>query len=255
MRRLSAAILAALFAVGLCVPASFAAASTSKAVPKVVFVAGRGRRHRWLSRTGARRRGHRAALHARRHRALLARCDVARGQGGDHRRLAGRLHGPRERLAEPLSRRPLPADPGRLRAQPGGRRDDSTHQYFGEADIAAQIKLAKNAVVLLNHLCYASGNSEPGLPEGTLDQAQPAGRQLCGRVHQGRCCGGRCRGLVEPVVHGQGDPRRRPIDPDGVAGRARARMATEPRSPARAARATSPRWTPRRRHPGSPDRS
>jgi hypothetical protein len=26
--------------------------------------------------------------------------------------------------------------------------------------------------VLLNHLCYASGNSEPGLPEGTLDQAR-----------------------------------------------------------------------------------
>ena len=38
--------------------------------------------------------------------------------------------------------------------------------------LAAQVKLAKNAVVLLNHLCYASGLSEPGLPEGTLGQAQ-----------------------------------------------------------------------------------
>jgi hypothetical protein len=46
------------------------------------------------------------------------------------------------------------------------------HQYFGETQIAAQIKLAKDAVVVFSHLCYASGNSEPGLPEGTLAVAQ-----------------------------------------------------------------------------------
>ena len=49
--------------------------------------------------------------------------------------------------------------------------DDTSHQYFGEESID-NIKLAKNAVVLLNHLCYASGNSEPGLPEGTLAMAK-----------------------------------------------------------------------------------
>ena len=49
---------------------------------------------------------------------------------------------------------------------------DSRHQYFGEARIAESITLAKNAVVLLNHLCYASGNSEPGVPEGNIDQAR-----------------------------------------------------------------------------------
>jgi hypothetical protein len=49
---------------------------------------------------------------------------------------------------------------------------DGTHQYFGEARIAQSIRLAPNAVVLLNHLCYASGNSEPGLPEGTLAMAR-----------------------------------------------------------------------------------
>src|SRR3954447_8480764 len=47
-----------------------------------------------------------------------------------------------------------------------------SHQYFGEARIAAEIHLAPNAVVVFSHLCYASGLSEPGLPEGTLDQAQ-----------------------------------------------------------------------------------
>ena len=36
----------------------------------------------------------------------------------------------------------------------------------------ATVKLAPDAVVLLHHLCYASGLSEPGLPEGTLDQAK-----------------------------------------------------------------------------------
>ena len=48
--------------------------------------------------------------------------------------------------------------------------DDSKHQYFGEKSVG-RLKLASNAVVVLSHLCYASGNSEPGLAEGTLDQA------------------------------------------------------------------------------------
>lgn len=46
------------------------------------------------------------------------------------------------------------------------------YQYFGEAAIASQIHLAPNALVVFSHLCYASGNTEPGLAEGTLDQAQ-----------------------------------------------------------------------------------
>jgi hypothetical protein len=49
---------------------------------------------------------------------------------------------------------------------------DDTHQYFGEGRIAAEVKLAKNAVVLLHHLCYASGNTEPGLPVGTEGEAR-----------------------------------------------------------------------------------
>ncbi|HET7029643.1 MAG TPA: hypothetical protein VFI34_03960 [Candidatus Limnocylindrales bacterium] len=47
-----------------------------------------------------------------------------------------------------------------------------THQYFGEDQIGAQVHLAPDAVVVFSHLCYASGNTEPGLDEGTLDQAQ-----------------------------------------------------------------------------------
>ena len=48
--------------------------------------------------------------------------------------------------------------------------DDGSHQYFGESFVD-DIKLAPNAVVVLSHLCYASGNSEPGLPEGSESDA------------------------------------------------------------------------------------
>ena len=49
---------------------------------------------------------------------------------------------------------------------------DEAHQYFGEASIRREVKLAKDAVVVLSHLCYASGNTEPGLPEGTIRDAR-----------------------------------------------------------------------------------
>jgi len=44
-------------------------------------------------------------------------------------------------------------------------------KYYGEAFIAHHIRLAPGAVVLLNRLCYASGNGEPGSPEPTLATA------------------------------------------------------------------------------------
>ena len=39
---------------------------------------------------------------------------------------------------------------------------NSNVKYYGETYVARSIRLAKNAVVILNHLCYASGNSEWG---------------------------------------------------------------------------------------------
>ena len=53
---------------------------------------------------------------------------------------------------------------------PVGGAGDDRHQYFGEASIE-DLRLAPNAVVVFSHLCYASGNTEPGLPEGTVGQA------------------------------------------------------------------------------------
>ena len=49
--------------------------------------------------------------------------------------------------------------------------DNTTTQYHGEFYLAQDIRLAPNAIVLLNHLCYSAGNSEPGLPEPTVGVA------------------------------------------------------------------------------------
>ena len=47
----------------------------------------------------------------------------------------------------------------------------STTYYYGEAYMA-QLQLAPNAIVILNHLCYASGNSESGYANPTLAVAK-----------------------------------------------------------------------------------
>jgi hypothetical protein len=46
------------------------------------------------------------------------------------------------------------------------------HVNYGEDRIRASIRLAPNAAVLLYRLCYASGNTEPGLSEGTTWQSK-----------------------------------------------------------------------------------
>jgi flagellar hook assembly protein FlgD len=50
--------------------------------------------------------------------------------------------------------------------------DNSTTKYWGEYYLARDVKLAPNAVVLLHHLCYSAGNSEPGVADPTLSVAK-----------------------------------------------------------------------------------
>jgi hypothetical protein len=50
--------------------------------------------------------------------------------------------------------------------------DDDVAKYYGESYMANDIRLARNAVVILSHLCYASGNSESGDPEPTYAVAR-----------------------------------------------------------------------------------
>ncbi len=49
---------------------------------------------------------------------------------------------------------------------------DSNTKYYGESYFARDVDLAPNAVVILSHNCYASGNSEPGKAEPSLAVAK-----------------------------------------------------------------------------------
>jgi len=49
---------------------------------------------------------------------------------------------------------------------------DSDKKYYGESLIASDIRFAKNAIVILNHLCYSAGSSEIGYPEPTVAVAK-----------------------------------------------------------------------------------
>jgi hypothetical protein len=176
VRRLSAAILAALISVGLFAPAAFAASSAApkaKAVPHVVFIVGPA----GAATDGYRAQARAAAAIARRYTPDVVELyspDATWPAVKDALKGAslvvymGHGNGWPSRYRDSLY--PPTQDGFGLNPTPDG--SDSIHQYFGEGVIGTQVKLAKNAVVLLNHLCYASGNSEPGLPEGTLDQAR-----------------------------------------------------------------------------------
>ena len=59
-----------------------------------------------------------------------------------------------------------------LGLDPSSGADGNRHVYYGEDYIRNNIRFAPNAVVLLYHLCYASGNTEPGLPQGTFTEAR-----------------------------------------------------------------------------------
>ncbi len=47
----------------------------------------------------------------------------------------------------------------------------SKYTYYGANLLKQYVKLAPNAIVFLNHLCYSAGNGEPGMPIPTYDLA------------------------------------------------------------------------------------
>lgn len=70
------------------------------------------------------------------------------------------------------------------------------HVYIGEYTIGREVQLAPNAVVLFHHLCYASGNTEPGLPVGSLsDSKQRPDHYAAGFVQAG------ARTIIADVAH------------------------------------------------------
>ena len=172
MRRIVAGVIASLLVAGLFAPA-VSAASPATGVAKVVFIVGPSGGATDRYRAEARK----AAALARRYtpdvteiyspdatwpavKAALQRASLVIYMGHGN--------GWPSRYRDSL----YPPTQNGFGLNPSSGGDDSTHQYFGESKIAKSIHLAPDAVVLLNHLCYASGNSEPGLAEGTLDMAK-----------------------------------------------------------------------------------
>jgi flagellar hook assembly protein FlgD len=72
----------------------------------------------------------------------------------------------------PYRSSPWPYSQNGLGLNPRAGGNNSTTQYYGEYYLAREVDLAPNAIVLLHHLCYASGNSESGKPKATLAQAK-----------------------------------------------------------------------------------
>ena len=173
MRRVLIAVLASLLIAGLVAPAVAAAPAQSGAVPKVVVVVGPSGAATNRYRTEARA----AATLARRYTPDVTEIYSPNAtwpavrkalQGASLVIYMGHGNGFPSRYRDSLY--PPTQNGFGLNPSPGG--NDATHQYFGEGPIARDVRLAKNAVVLLNHLCYASGNTEPGLAEGTLSMAR-----------------------------------------------------------------------------------
>lgn len=79
------------------------------------------------------------------------------GHGNGYPSVYGRFHGD--------TKNGLGLDP------PKGA-NGSRHINYGEDRIRASIRFAPNAAVLLYRLCYASGNTEPGLSEGSTAQSK-----------------------------------------------------------------------------------
>lgn len=71
----------------------------------------------------------------------------------------------------PYRSSPWPYTENGLGLNVDGSASNDEHQYFGEYYLRRSVKLAPDAVVILSHLCYASGSSEPGLPNDGLDVA------------------------------------------------------------------------------------
>ena len=175
------------------------------------------RRHQRISRAGPLGRRDRPPVHAGCRRALLAQRDLDRSQGCPQGRLARRLHGPREWLAESLPEFALSDHAGWLRPQSDRRRRRlpapvlrrGIGRLRGEA--GEERRRAPQPPVLRERQLGA------GAAGGHPRRRQAARRQLRRGLHPGRCVGGHRRGVVEPVVLRARHPRRRPVDPVGVA--------------------------------------
>jgi flagellar hook assembly protein FlgD len=77
---------------------------------------------------------------------------------------------------------------------------DYNNKYYGEPYVST-LELADNAIVMLHHLCYASGNSEPGGAAPSVSTA----KQRIDNYGAGFLRGGKARAVLADGHHGPAD--------------------------------------------------
>jgi len=173
VRRLSAGLLAGLLVMALGWTAAPAPAAAASADPKVVLVVGA------THGTTASYRSYMsevAATAARYSRNVVkvyspnATWSAVRSalQGASIVVYMGHGNG----FPSPYSTTPNPYTQNGMGLNLAAGAGDSNTKYYGERYLANEVDLAPNAVVILSHLCYASGNSEPGKTAPTLATAK-----------------------------------------------------------------------------------
>ena len=102
---------------------------------------------------------------------------------------------------------------------------DNNNKYYGEPYVAT-LDLAPNAIVLLHHLCYASGNSEPGHAAPSLTTAKQRVDNYGAGFLRTKARGRHRRRPPRPGRVPAGDLHDQPDDRAAVADRARTPTAT-----------------------------
>ena len=173
MLRLAAGVLAGLFVVTLGWTSAPSSAAAASADPKVVLIVGA------THGTTATYRSYMsevAATAARYTRNLVkvyspnATWTKVRAAMQDASIVVYMGHG--NGFPSPYSTTPNPLTQNGMGLNATAGAGDSNTKYYGERYIANEVDLAPNAVVILSHLCYASGNSEPGRTEPSLAVAK-----------------------------------------------------------------------------------
>ena len=90
-----------------------------------------------------------------------------------------------------------------------GKLTDYEHKYYGEPSIAT-LTPAPNAVVLLFHLCYASGDSEPGTAPSLSVARQRADNYAAGFLAAGAAPSSRSAWRTTRTTSGRCSTRARP---------------------------------------------
>ena len=231
--------------------------TSAAAVPKVVFIVGPAgaatNGYRAQARAAA---ASRSALHARTwssstRRTRPGRPSSRRSQGASLVVYMGHGNGWPSKYRDAL----YPPTQNGFGLNPAAGGGDSTHQYFGEGvAVAGQAgqerrRPAQPPVLRERHFgARPAGRHARRRPASASTTTPPGSSRPAPRRSSPR------RGQ-SPSYFVTADPRWRPVDPGAPGRAAPARTAIGSPSRARAARATSPRWTPRPRRPGSPARS